>query len=273
VTPAAALAALVLAQLSVDGRGDLPLPESPPLEVWASEEWPADSLAAAAALPRAALMVKTRSNMLRPEVAAVLAGRREAGVRIALPLLTAHVEQLRGLPRLTIAFSAPRGSQGGLPSELGRLGPQSLRAEVDRLDEERARLVSELRNAEVELDARGRVPDQEEISRLRRLTRARRVIRLQASDPPELIAGLLAAKPARLVVESVDDLVPEPMRAALAQAGVPVRVSLSCRAQASDVRRLGALPGLSLELRLDEPPESALRKAAALLREIGRSSL
>lgn len=271
MTPAAALAALALTQLSVAGPGDLPLPESPPLEVWASEEWPADSLAAAAALPRASLMVATRSNMLRPEIAAVLARRSAAGVRIALPLLPAHVEQLRGLPRLTIAFSAPRVSPGRLPSELTRLGPQTLRAEVDRLDEERAQMLSELRNAEVELDARGRAPDQEELSRLQRLTRARRVIRLRASDPPELVAGLLAVKPARLVVESVDDRVPEPMRAALAQAGVPVRVSVSCRAQASDVRRLGALPGLSLELRLDEPPKSALGKATALLEDIGSS--
>lgn len=270
MTPAAALLGLALAQLAVAGPGDLPLPESPPVEVWAGEDWPADSLAAAAALPRAALMVATRSNMLRPEVAAVLARRRAAGVRIALPLLPAHVEQLRSLPRLTIAFSA--SAPEDLPSQLGKLGPQPMRAEVERLDEERARLLAGLKNAEVELDLRGRLPDQAELSRLRRLTRARRVIRLRASDPPELVAGLLAVRPARLVVDSVDDRVPEPMRAALAQAGVPVRVAVSCRAQPSDVRQLGALPSLSLELRLDEPPESALRKAAALLGAVGRSA-
>lgn len=246
------------------------MPESPLVEVWAPEDWPADSLSAAASLPRAVLMVATRSNMLRPEVAAVLGRRRAAGARIALPLRPAHEDQLRSLSRLTVAF-ATSPSEPGLALQLGKLGPQPLRAEVQRLDDAQARALAELKNAEVELDVRGRVPEQDELARMRRLTRASRVIRLRASDPPELVAGLLAVKPSRLVVESVDDRVPEPMRAALAQAGVPVRVQVSCRAQPSDLRLLGALPGLSLELRLDEPPESALRKAAALLEQASRA--
>jgi hypothetical protein len=264
VSGPAALLLAALAQLQVAAPGELPLSEAPPAEVWASEDWPADALAGAAALPQATLAVRTRSNMLRPEVAAVLSRRQGALVRIGLPLLPAHLEQLRALPRATLVVEVPPGVERAQAAPLARLGPQTLRVRIDRLDEARGAFLAGLKNLEVELDVRGRVPQLEEL--------ARRVLRLRASDAPEVVAGLAKVQPSRLVVEAVEDRVPEPMLAALSQAGVPVRVALSARAQPADVRRLGSLPRLSLELALDEPPEVALRRAARLLGELPRGA-
>jgi len=271
MTAASALLPLAIAQLSVASPGSMPLPEAPAVEVWASEDWPADSLAAAAALPRASLAVSTRSNMLRPEVLA-LATRRRTVIRLAAPLLPAHIEQLRALPRATFVIALPPSPEASLLSQLERLGPQAMRVQVDRLDEARGAFLGKLKNMEVELDLRGRLPEQEELSLFRRLARARRVARLRASDAPEVIAGLRSVGLARIVIEAAEDRVPEPMLAALAQASAPVRVSLSGRAQPSDVRRLGALPGLSLELVLDDPPEVAVHRAEALLQGSARAS-
>jgi hypothetical protein len=92
------------------------------------------------------------------------------------------------------------------------------------------------------------------------------VVRLRADDPPALVAALGAVRPVRLVVEALEGArVPEAMLAALCEAAIPTRVAVDLRASPDDLRRLAALPGLSLELALPADSEAALPKARGLL--------
>ncbi len=254
------LALAVMAQLSA-----VPLAEAPAVEAWASEDWPADALQALAKLPGVTLAVSTRSNMLRPEVFAALKRRKASALTVRAPLAEAHVDQLRKLAGTTLVLRLPEKPDAALMKSLTHLGPQLLRLQVGKLDEATANWLAGLKRLEVELDLRGRVPEQEELERLAQLARAGRVVRLLATDPPELVAAFKAVKLVRLVVESLDDRVPEPMVAALHEAGVPVRVRLDAKASVEDVRRLAALPRLSLELVLEGDSDQVLPRAQALL--------
>ena len=244
------------------GASDVPFASAPPVEVWASEDWPVEALAAAARLPGATLGIRSRSNMLRPALAALLSRSKASLLELRLPLAPAHLEQLFRLPRTTLVLAA----DGGLDApQLARLGPQRLRIRATRLDAAAVKAVRALKNLEVELDVGGRLPDQEELAALRALGRARRIIRLRAADPPELLAALEALRPLQLVVRSEDGRLPEAMLTALARARIPTRVALDSKASPGEVRRLAALPQVSLELPLEGEPEAALAAARRLL--------
>ena len=255
---------LALALTVAASPAAMPFAEAPAVEVWASEDWPADMLAAAAALPGASLGLFLKSNMIRPEALAVLA-RRPCLVRLAADLKPAHVEQLRKLPRsvMVIALKGPLDPAAAL--KLAKLGPQGMRVQVPKMDGAIARSLAELKNAEVELDVRGRVPDQEELGVFLGLTRARRVVRLRADDPPALVAALKTARPVRLVVESNEGRLPKPMVDALLEAAIATRVVIDLRATSDDLKRLAALPQISLELTLAGEPEAAMPAARQLL--------
>jgi hypothetical protein len=259
-----AAAALVLACLTA-GPAAMPLAEPPPIEVWASEDWPADWLAAAARLPGASLGLVLRSNMVRPEALGIVKRRRAGLIRLVPPLAPVHVEQFRKVTRVTLVVPVPGPLDPGLAAQLVKLGPQPLRVLVPRMDAATATSLAPLRHAEVELDVRGRVPDQEELGVFLGLSRVRRVVRLGADAPPALVAALRVVRPVRFVVESVGGRLPEPLLAALVEARVPVRVGLDARATSEDLKRLAPLAQLSLELTLASDPEKALPAARALL--------
>ena len=241
-----------------------PLSESPAVEAWASEDWPADALLALSKLPRTMLAVQTRSNMLRPSVFSLLA-RGSSAVSIAAPLAEAHVDQLRKLTRAVLVLKVPNKPDAALKKSLMHLGPQLVRFQVARLDAATAAWLADFKRCEVELDLRGRLPEQEELERLAQLARASRILRIAATDPPALIAALRAVGPARVIVESLEDRVPEAMVEALHASGLSVRVRLDSRASVDDVLRLAALAQLSLELVLEADSDQALKGATQLL--------
>lgn len=259
-----AVAALVAVLASA---APVPFAERPKVEAWASEDWPSDALAAAARLPGASLGLSLRSNMIRPEAVSVLRQGTGSAVRLQPSgLLPAHVDVLRKLAgtRLVVPLAGPMPP--ALAAQLGKLGPQPLRIELASLDARVARSLEGLKNTEVVLDVRGRMPDQEELGLLLGLSRVQRVVRLRADDPPALVAALEAVRPSRLVVDAVEGArVPEAMIAALAEAGFPVRVAVDLRARSDDLRRLAALPQVSFEVALSGESDTALPKARNLL--------
>lgn len=261
---AAALAAVSLAA----SVSPMPFAEAPPVEVWVTEDWPADALASASRLPRATLGLAMRSNMIRPEAAAALGKRDAALVRIVPKLEAVHVDALRKLPRATVVVPLAGPLDTALAGQLSKLGPQPLRIVVKRLDAATAKSLGGLPNAEVELDARGRFPDQEELG-LFLGVRARRVVRIRASDAPPLAGALKLLKPVRLVVDSPEGRVPEGMTNALVEAGLPVRVAIDTTATPDDLKRLAVLPQVSLELGLSGDPEVVVPRARALLEAAG----
>jgi hypothetical protein len=262
VIAAAAIAALLVAAAPV------PFAERPAVEAWASEDWASDALAAVARLPGARLGLTLRSNMIRPEAAAVLKQSDAAAVRLQPSgLASAHVDTLRKLPRTRLVVPLSGPLDPALAAQLAKLGPQPFRLELTAgLDAKIAKSLAGLKNAEVVLDVRGRMPDQEELGLLLGLSRVSRVVRLRADDPPALVAALKTVRPARLVVEAVEGArVPEAMIAALVESGLPARVAVDLRASPDDLRRLAALPQISLELALSGDSDTALPKARALL--------
>ncbi|MBI5546461.1 MAG: hypothetical protein HY901_21480 [Deltaproteobacteria bacterium] len=256
--------ALALLTVLAAAPGPVGFVEAPAIEVWASEDWPSDLLAAAGKLPKATLGLAMRTNMLRPADAALLR-KGPSLVRLQPSLAPAHVDQLRKLTRTTLVvpLAAPLGEKLG--AELMRLGPQPLRIVLQRLDAPMAASLRVLKNAEVELDIRGRVPDQEELGLLLGLGRLRRVVRLRADAPVALISALKLTRPVRLVVESVEGRVPEAMTSALLEAGLATRVAVDLSALPDDLKRLAPLPQITLELALSGDPEAALPRARSLL--------
>ncbi len=255
---------LVALLLTATPAFEAPLPSPPRVEIWAPESYALESFARLAKLPNASVVVATRSNMLRPEHLLFLRKHRAGGVLVRAPLLTPHVEQFRRLPETRLLVELGASPDATLLTRLGQLGPQPVRVRAKLLDEALLKALEGLKNAELELDLRGRVPDQEELARLRRL-RSSPSLRLDAGQA-ELVAGLAHAKPRRLIVEAADDRIPGPMQDALLAANVPVRVALSTRASPSDVERFKRLPGLELELRLSEAGERDVGRVAALVR-------
>ena len=250
----------------------------PKVELWVSEDWSLTALEGARELPGARLAIATRSNMLRPELALMLK-KRPALLRIDPRLLQAHVEQLRKLPGVTLVVKAGEGTakeQQATAARLSSVGPQGVRLLVGRLDASSLAFVESFRSGELELDLRGRVPDQEELARLQGLTRLRRVVRISAAQPPALVAGLGLLKPSRLVVESDDDRLPLPMLEALEQlaasGGPELRVVIDEKAGLEDLRRLSSLPNLSLELHLEGQKEVP-RRVQELLRSLSPKAL
>ncbi|MGC4113385.1 MAG: hypothetical protein QM765_01660 [Myxococcales bacterium] len=258
----AALAAVLFAAAPV------PFPERPPVEAWAGEDWSSDALAAVSKLPATKLGLTLQSNMIRPEAAAVLKQSPGSAVRLKPSgLVQAHVDMLHRLPQTTLVLPLAGPLEPALAEQLSKLGPQPLRLELHALlDSKTARSLAGLKNAEVVLDVGGRMPDQEELGLFLGLSRVKRVVRLRADDPPALVAALKTVRPSRLVVWAIEGArVGEAMLAALADANLPVRVAVDLRANADDLRRLAALPQISLELTLSKDSDTALPKARSLL--------
>ena len=261
------IALLLGALLSASGS-PMPFAEAPAVEVWAGEDWPADALASASRLPGATLGLALKSNMLRPEAAAVLRKGRASLVRLAPGLSQVHVDELRGLPKTTLVVPLAGPLDATLSRLLEKLGPQPQRVTLGKLDAAVAASLASLKHAEVELDLRGRVPDQEELGIFLGLSRVQRVVRLRADDPPAIVAALKAVKPVRLVVESVEGRVPEARTAALIEAGIATRVAVDLTATPDDLKRLAALPRVSLELRLSGDADIVVPKARGLLESL-----
>ncbi|MGI5864343.1 MAG: hypothetical protein ACOX6T_20135 [Myxococcales bacterium] len=263
------LALLVLAQ--APARPEVLFAEAPPVEVWVSEDWPVESLGDLARLPGTSVGLRTRSNMLRPELASAVA-RGAFLVELSPPIVEAHVDQFRRLTRAHLVIGLPEKPGEELRSRLSYLGPQPLRLRADRLDAARAAWLAGLKNAEVELDLRGRIPEQDELGLFLGLHRARRVVRLRASDPPEILEGIRLARPVRVVVETDDNRVPGPMLAALARLDCAVRIRLAAGATADELLRFSHLGRVSFELSLGDDAPSELPGLAALLGSVSLQS-
>lgn len=244
----------------------VPFPEAPAVEIWASEDLPAETLAAAARLPHSTLGVVLRSNMLRPKVAALLQQQGRSLMALAPGLAAVHLDALRTLRRTTRVVALSDALSTDLADKLARLGPQPVRFVVSKLDERLASSLAPVKGAEVELDVRGRIPDQEEVTRFLGLSRARRTVRLRAGDAPAVVAALMAARPAGWVVDCVESPMPEAMVAALVDTGIATRVAIAPSAAPEEVERLTVLPWVSLELRVED--EASLARARALLEAI-----
>jgi hypothetical protein len=250
--------ALAAAQSPPSGL-DVVFAAPPAIEAWAHEDWPIASLEALRKLPRVSLAVVTRSNMLRTELFASVR-RSPTLVKIAPKLEPAHVEAYRKLSRATLVVPVPDTPDAALATRLSSLGRQPIRFLVGRLGERQASFLSGFKGGEVELDVRDRIPENEELTRLLGLTRLRRMVRLRASQPPDMVAGLLFVKPTRFVVESVEDRVPATMVDALARTGVEVRVSVDGDVGLEDLRRMSRIDRLSLELHLEREQDGVPRR-------------
>lgn len=243
---------------------EAPLPAPPRVEIHAPESFPLDAFASLARLPNASVILATRSNMLRPEHVLFLQKHRAGGVIIRAPLLPPHVEQLQRLPNTHVVVELGTSPDETLLKRLGQLGPQPLRIRAKTLEPRLLRSLERLKNAELELDLRGRIPSQEELATLRRL-RAPPSLRIDGTQAA-LVPGLALVRPRRLVVEATEDRVPAALQEALAAAGVPVRVAISSRAGPADVASFNRLLGLELEIRLPESGEGEVPRVGALVR-------
>lgn len=219
-------------------------------------------------LPGATLEVRTRSNMLGSETADALSHCPPHLVLLRPPLLPAHVERLRTLPRAEPLFDT---ALAPLPawSDLSRLGPRRLHLRLAKpLDEATAAQLGRFRHAVVELDARGRLPDAEELARFRSLERLDRVLRIGPEFPPEAVPALGLLGLSELVVETKANRLPGPLTAALATAGVPVRARLTGGVTPEDLPAVGELERVRLEVVVGEP-EGVPRGLRALLQLMG----
>lgn len=257
------LALSVLAQLPA--RAPMLFPEPPVAEVWVSEDWPADSLKALARQPSISVGLHTRSNMLRPEVARTIG--RGSLVEISPMVAVAHVEEFRRMPDARLVLTLPPTPSNELHASLSRLGRQELRIRVNRLDSPRAAWLARVSNAEVELDLCGRLPEQQELALFLGLDRTRRVVRLRADDPPEMLVGLARLGLVRVVVEARANRLPLAMIAALHTQSAAVRVRLEANASAVDLLRFAHLPGISFELELGAEADRELAQINQLLRD------
>lgn len=263
------LALILLAQ--APARPEVPFAEAPPIEVWVSEDWPVESLSALARLPGTSVGLRTRSNMLRPELAGAVA-RGSFLVELSPRLVQAHVDQFRRLTRSHLVIALPENPGEELRSRLSYLGPQPLRFLAGRLDAARASWLAGFKNVEVELDLRSRVPDQEELGLFVGLARARRVVRLRSSDPPEILEGLRLARPVRVVIETDGEPIAAPMLAALARLDCAVRIRLAAGASADELLRFAHLGRVSFEVWLGDNAPSELRGLEELLRSVSLES-
>jgi len=153
-----------------------------------------------------------------------------------------------------------------LKAELSALGPRAVRLQISRLDEKSAGWLSDLKNLELELDLRGRTPEQPELSFLLGLTRLRKVVRVRSDAPMELASALAVVRPVRVVVECVDNRIPYPLLDALGARGTALRLSLDERALPEELAGLARFPNLSVELRFSAVPQLAVSRAESLLK-------
>jgi hypothetical protein len=199
--------------------------------------------------------LRTHSNMLATGVVEVLRHCGAPWVLMRPPFLPAHRERLERLPAAEILLELTQGATLDW-GELSQLGPRRLHVRVGgELSSAQVVGLSRLRNVEIELDVRGRVPKADELSRWRSLAHADRVIRLGADVPPELIQTLSLLHPLEIVVETKDNRLPAALLAALVEADLPTRVSFLWPVVPSELVPLAQLRRLKLEVDMGLAPE------------------
>jgi len=235
-----------------------------PLRAEVSEDSDEQALLDLCHLPGAELQLRTRSNMLSSATLEALHRCRAPAVQLRLPLLDAHQDQLARIPRAQLLFELAPGE--GLDwMQVSALGPRRLLVRVHGpLTAARAASLARLRNAEIELDLRGRAPNADELARFRDLARADRAVRIDAQAPPQLLAALAPLKLSGVVVEAPGNAIPPALLAALSAAPWPVRVALTWPFTAHQTAALARVHQLSLELHLGTLDDRPRHLKAAL---------
>jgi hypothetical protein len=217
-------------------------------------------------LPQVQVELRTQSNMLGNGPYDAFAHCPAPWVQMRAPVLQPHRERLEKRPGVQPVFELAQDATLDWPM-LAALGPRRFHVRVSgSLSAPQALALARLRNVEVELDLRGRVPEAAELARLRGLEHADRVVRLGPGTDPDLLPGLTQLGAREWVVESRDNRLPAPLLAALAGAPVPVRVSVTWPVLPADLEALAAaLPRLRLELELPGAPRDLPRGLARAL--------
>ena len=160
-------------------------------------------------LPGAQLDLETRSNMLATGTLEALRRCERPIVRLAPADRDRPARTAREAPDAELLFDLPEGAT--LSWTRFRARPAAIHVRVrGALTAERA-TASRFRNAEIELDLRGRLPDADELAQFRARSRARS-IRIAADAPPEFMPGLEALR-RRLTVETAQNQLPPAAKA------------------------------------------------------------
>lgn len=224
--------------------------QPPALRLRASEQSEAQALVDACKLPGAQLELRTSSNMLATDTLDALRRCHKPLVQLRAPLLPVHRERLAKVAAAEPLFELSQDAALDWTA-VSALGPRHVAVRLGgELTEARAAMLSRFRDATVELDLRGRVPEAAELARFRGLSRAERVVRIGAGSPPEMVSLLAQLKPAELVVEAGNNRLPPALLQALADADLPTRVALSWPFVPRDLEPLTALRRLALEVDL-----------------------
>lgn len=260
------IALVLMASLAASPRMIL-FAESPKIEVWASEDWSTSSLVEVSSLPGATLAITTRSNMLRRDLFDWISQGKSV-IQIAPQLLPVHINQFRKLKQTSLVVPLSEAPGAEEHQQLSRLGPQSLRFRVPRVDASLVSWLSGFKNYELELDLRGRTIDAEELKRFSAISRARKVVRIRANDSVEELSKLRKVKLVRIVVESANNRIPAPMSALVAKMGFATRVQINAQATAEQLLQFAHFPRLSFEMWLGRESPKTITRVSNLLKNL-----
>ncbi len=260
------IALVLMASIAASPRMIL-FAEPPKVEVWASEDWSTSSLVEVSSMPGATLAIITRSNMLRHDLFDWI-NQGEYVVQIAPHLLPVHVNQFRKLRQTSLVVPLAEIPAEGERLQLSRLGPQSLRFRVPRIDASLVSWLTGFKNYELELDLRGRTIDAEELKLFTAIPRARKVVRIGANDSLEELSKLQKVKLVRIVVESDNNRIPTPLSAQLEKMSLATRVRVSGQATTEQLLQFACLPRLSFEMWLGRESPQTIAKVSNLLKSL-----
>jgi hypothetical protein len=260
------IALVLMASLAASPRMIL-FAEPPKIEVWASEDWSTSSLVEVSSVPGATLAITTRSNMLRHDLFDWI-GHGKFVVQIAPHLLPVHVNQFRKLRQTSLVVPLSEVPTEEERLQLSRLGPQSLRFRVPRIDASLVSWLTGFKNYELELDLRGRTIDAEELKLFAAISRARKVVRIGANDSVEELSKLRKVKLVRIVVESVNNQIPTSLSVLLAKMNLATRVQVSAQATTEQLLQFAYFPQLSFEMWLGRESRQTIAKVSNLLKSL-----
>ncbi len=234
-----------------------------------TEDLAPDELIALRRLGQVEPRVVTRSNMVPEGLLDAVQRFPSSQVLLRLPLLRAHTEQLDDRPGVGVALDLGAAPLDAVAiGQIQHLGPRHVTIRLSTVDAPRFAALARLGAVEVEDDARGRTLDGGEIGRLLQLYRARRIVHVDSGAHLDAIRGLAVLKPVTVVVDAGDAVLPEPIREALLDLRLPVRVRFERLPTAAQVGR--AIKGLRASIELAPTNGAELEPAAVeLVRSLG----